>query len=81
MSALTFFCAHPNNTGKATAAKLISVQEARAQVLSGQALLVCAYDSDELFNKMRLEGAVALGEFKKKFANGDKNRTIIFYCA
>ena len=63
------------------AAERISVQEAREKVESGEAWLVCGYDSDGSFNTMRLEGAVPFSVFKAKLAEIKKDQMIIFYCA
>ena len=66
---------------KAEAAERIPVIEAREKVTEGQAILVCAYDSDEKFNKMRLQGAIPLSTFKDKLTGIEKDQMIIFYCA
>jgi rhodanese-related sulfurtransferase len=55
--------------------------EAREKVMKGEAILVCAYDSDEKFNKMRLQGAIPLSSFKDKLEDIGKEQMIIFYCA
>lgn len=59
----------------------ISAEEARKRVQSGSALLVCAYDSDEKFQKMKLEGALSLSEFRSKLSALSKDQEVIFYCA
>jgi phage FluMu protein gp41 len=66
---------------EAKAAERISVKEAREKVMSGQALLVCAYISNDIFNVMRLEGAISLRTFMKKLNDIKKDQMIIFYCA
>ncbi|MGD9040743.1 MAG: hypothetical protein PVH82_13975 [Desulfobacteraceae bacterium] len=66
---------------EAEAAERIAVMEAREKVMKGQAMLVCAYDSDEKFEKMRLQGAIPLSKFKDKSKDIDKDEMIIFYCA
>ena len=66
---------------KAEAAELIAVADAHEKVTAAQALLVCAYNSNETFNKMRLESAIPLSEFKEKLATVDMEKMIIFYCA
>jgi hypothetical protein len=53
----------------------------REHVASGQALLVCAYDSDNAFEANRLEGAISLSELKKKEPQLNRNQEIILYCA
>ena len=59
----------------------ISVKEAYARVETGEALLVCAYDSEEKFNQYRLSRAISLGEFASRLAAISKTRELIFYCA
>lgn len=59
----------------------ISPQEARQRVQSGQAILVCAYDSPEKFEQNHLEGAISLDQFKARADSIPKNRELIFYCA
>ena len=58
----------------------ISPEEAKTRVKSKEALLVCAYQEDEKFKQMRLEGAMSYKEFKKKVASLPKEQEIIFYC-
>jgi len=60
---------------------LISAAEAHKHVQNGSALLVCAYDSDDKFQKSHLEGAISLTDFQKKTGMVSKNQEIIFYCA
>jgi hypothetical protein len=59
----------------------ISPQEVRANVTSGSALLVCAYDNEEKFKNNRLDGAISLAEFKSRLSDLSKGQQIIFYCA
>ena len=59
----------------------IEVKEARDLVQAGKALLVCAYDSDEKFAKLHLDGAISLAELKAKLPTLDKAKPIVFYCA
>jgi hypothetical protein len=58
---------------------LISAAEAREHVQSDDALLVCAYESEEKFKNACLEGAISLQDFKAREGATDKNREIIFY--
>jgi len=59
----------------------VAPREARESVASGRALLVCAYDSDEKFRAMRLEGAISLHELRTRVASLPREREIVFYCA
>lgn len=58
----------------------ISPQDARNRVQAGKALLVCAYDNDEMCGRMRLEGALTLGEFNSRLPGISKEQEIVFYC-
>ena len=58
----------------------ISVNEARQKVISGQALLVCAYDDAEKFKKNQLEGALFFPELLSRLPALNKSQKIIFYC-
>lgn len=62
-------------------ATLIAAKEAYKRVSNGLALLVCAYDSDDKFKNVHLEGAIPLSEFTEKLDTIDKEKEIIFYCA
>ncbi|SNB46060.1 ArsR family transcriptional regulator [Geobacter sp. DSM 9736] len=55
--------------------------DARQRTLSGKALLACAYESDELFRRNRLEGALSMQELTSRLPGLDKNQEIILYCA
>ncbi|HLW65672.1 MAG TPA: rhodanese-like domain-containing protein [Gemmataceae bacterium] len=61
-------------------AERISPAEARRHMSKNGALLVCAYDSDEKFHQMHLEGAISLEQFKSRVNSLPKEREIIFYC-
>ena len=45
------------------------------------AVLVCAYEKDDEFQENDLEGAISLGEFRKRRNSIPKNESVIFYCA
>ncbi|MCK9375426.1 MAG: hypothetical protein M0P73_04670 [Syntrophobacterales bacterium] len=51
------------------------------KVKSGETLLVCAYDDDAKFRRLRLEGAISLAEFRSLLPNLPPEREIVFYCA
>lgn len=55
-------------------------KEAREKCLAGTRL-VCAYDSDEIFEKYHLEGAISLSQLKNLVPQLSKDEEIIFYCA
>ncbi len=51
----------------------IPPEGARRKVLSGQAVLVCAYEDEEKFNKANLEGVISLQELKTGFPSCQKS--------
>lgn len=59
----------------------VSAADIRARVQSGEILLVCAYDSDEKFNRNHLEGAISLSDFKGRVSDLGRDTELIFYCA
>ena len=59
---------------------IISADDAYRKTISGEALLVCAYD-DERFEKFNLEGAISFREFESMVPGLARDREIIFYCA
>jgi rhodanese-related sulfurtransferase len=61
--------------------KRISPKEVYEKLIMGRALLVCAYEDEAKFKKMRLQGAISLNEFKSKLPSLSKDQEIVFYCA
>lgn len=59
----------------------VSPDEAHRKLKSDATLLVCAYDDEEKFRMMQLEGAISLGDFESRLPSLPKDREIIFYCA
>ncbi len=59
----------------------ISAQEVRRKVQSGEALLVCAYDDEEKFRNLHLEGGISFQEFQSRLPSLSKDQEIVFYCA
>jgi len=59
----------------------VTPEEIYPRVKSGECLLVCAYESDDTFRTMRLEGAVSLNDFKARVEGLSKDQEIVFYCA
>jgi hypothetical protein len=57
----------------------IPPEDARKEVLDKAALFVCAYEDEEKFRKMHLEGAIPFNEFKGMAASLAKDQEIIFY--
>jgi hypothetical protein len=59
----------------------VPVEEAVGKVRTGEVPLVCAYEDESRCRRMRLEGAMTLGEFTSILPEFPKDREIIFYCA
>lgn len=59
----------------------INPEATHQKLEAGTALLVCAYDSDEKFKTMPLEGAISWTAFQSKLPSLSKDQEIIFYCA
>ena len=59
----------------------VTPEEARRKVSSGAALLICAYDDDEKFKHLHLEGAMSFKAFRSNLSRLSKDQEIIFYCA
>ncbi len=59
----------------------ITPKEAFEKLRAGKALLVCAYDSEEQFRSMHLEGAISLSELKARLPALSKDQEVVFYCA
>ena len=62
-------------------ANRMDVQEARRAVMAGEALLVCAYDDESKCDRIKLQGAVSLAEFRTAAQSLPKDEEIIFFCA
>jgi rhodanese-related sulfurtransferase len=59
----------------------VAPEDIYPRVKSGDTVLVCAYDNEETFRGMRLEGAISLQEFKSRVSGLPRDREIVFYCA
>jgi hypothetical protein len=59
--------------------KRVSPEEVYQKLKSGTAILVCAYEDDAKFKKMRLQGAISSNEFKSKLPSLSKGQEIVFY--
>ncbi|HXZ38312.1 MAG TPA: ArsR family transcriptional regulator [Thermodesulfobacteriota bacterium] len=57
----------------------ISPEEARQGLESGRLLLVCAYEDENRFRQMQLEGAISFREFQTKLPTWGKGQEIVFY--
>ena len=64
-----------------TDANRIDVHEARRHVTAGEALLVCGYEDEAKCQKIALEGAIPLTQFRARLQSVPNDREIIFYCA
>ena len=59
----------------------ISPEDTRRKLAAGQAILVCAYESDEKFSAVHLEDAVSFNQFRARLPDIGEDQEIIFYCA
>ena len=59
----------------------VAPEEVRKKVISGTAILVCAYNDENKFKQFHLEGAISLSEFQSRAPSLHKDHEIIFYCA
>ncbi len=59
----------------------ITPEETFQKLRAGKVLLVCAYDSEEQFRSMHLEGAISLSELKARLPALSKDQEVVFYCA
>jgi len=58
----------------------IPVHEARQDVQSGRALLICAYTDEEKCGQMMLEGAMNMAELERRLPSLRKDQELVFYC-
>jgi hypothetical protein len=63
-----------------TEIRRLAAEEARVRSMSG-ARLVCAYESEENFQKYHLAGAISLNVLKNLVPQMIKEEEVIFYCA
>jgi rhodanese-related sulfurtransferase len=59
----------------------ITPEETYQKLRAGKTLLVCAYDSEEQFRSLQLDGAISLSEFRARLPSLSKDQEIVFYCA
>ena len=59
----------------------ISPEEVHQKLKAGKALLVCAYEDEAKFKKVKLQGAISFNEFKSKITSLSKDQEIVFYWA
>jgi hypothetical protein len=59
--------------------KRFSPQEVQSKLQAGQALLICAYESDVKFRQAALEGAISFSEFERRKASLPRDMELVFY--
>jgi hypothetical protein len=57
----------------------VTPEEVHQKLKAGKALLVCAYEDEAKFKKVRLQGAISFNEFKPKLPSLTKDHEIVFY--
>lgn len=58
----------------------ITPEETKRRMDSGQAILVCAYESDDKYESVKLDGSISLNEFKQHLPDMPQEQEIVFYC-
>ena len=59
----------------------VSAKEVAGMQKSGHgAMLVCAYDDQENFERIGISGSISFPVFQKKLGSLGKDQTIVFYC-
>jgi hypothetical protein len=59
----------------------ISAEEVYTKLKSSGAIFVCAYDSDEKYERVRIEKSIPFSQFRSILPTIPKTQEIIFYCA
>ena len=59
----------------------VTPEEIYPRLRSGEALLVCAYEDEAKFQRLRLAGAISLSAFRALRPTLPRDREIVFYCA
>lgn len=59
----------------------ITPREIAPRIVTGEALLICAYEDDAAFRKLHLQGAIPYSEFAARVGSISKERELVFYCA
>jgi len=57
----------------------ITPEEVNQKLKARKALLVCAYEDEVKFKKVRLQGAISFSEFQSKLSSLSKDQEIVFY--
>jgi len=70
---------HMVGTGYSQEIERIGVEEARIKALSGESLLICAYEGPEKFRSVALEGAISLNSFREILPDLAMDKELIFY--
>jgi hypothetical protein len=59
----------------------ISARALHRQLSNGDGtLLVCAYESDDRFREMEIEGAIPWSQFQSRLPSLSLDQNIVFYC-
>ena len=58
----------------------VAPEETNRRLEAGTALLVCAYEADEKFSQVQLEGAISWNQFQERLPEISLNQEIILYC-
>ncbi len=58
----------------------VTAEEVYDKLKTGKVLLVCAYEDEEKFRKLQLQGAISFNTFKSRLSSLVKDQEIVFYC-
>jgi len=59
----------------------INAEEVYTKVKTNDALLVCAYESDEKYAQSNIDGSIPFSKFMGMLPSMPKTQEIIFFCA
>ena len=59
--------------------ELVDARDAFTHIKNTSAILVCAYERDDKFHRLQLEGAISLSEFQSIAPTVSKDTELIFY--
>ncbi|MBT8330381.1 MAG: ArsR family transcriptional regulator [Desulfofustis sp.] len=58
---------------------LIDARDAFTNINNSSSVLVCAYERDDKFHRLHLEGALSLSKFQSIWSTLSKDTELIFY--
>jgi len=71
----------PSRSRELASVPRVKPEDVKPKLESGGALLVCAYEADEKFRIVALEGAISFNDFQTRLPALSKAQEVTFYCA